>query len=119
MAEASGTSGTPGGKKRVRGRWTAEQRQRIVEASLVAGASINEVAEQHGLRPNLLTAWRRRHAAATAISKRKKTPAKFAAVRMSPAPIDGSIEIDLAGRIVRVRGIVDAGMLREVLAATR
>jgi hypothetical protein len=29
------------------------------------------------------------------------------------------IEIDLANRCVRVRGIVDAAMLREVLAATR
>jgi transposase-like protein len=46
--------------------------ERIVEASLVAGASINAVAEQHDVRPNLLTAWRRRHAAAAAVSKRKK-----------------------------------------------
>jgi hypothetical protein len=68
---------------------------------------------------NLLTAWRRRRAAAMAVSKRKKTSSKFAAVRVSMVAADGSIEIDLSNRIVRVRGIVDAGMLREVLAATR
>jgi len=52
-------------------------------------------------------------------SKRKKTSAKFAAVRVSTVATEGSIEIDLSNHIVRVRGIVDAGMLREVLAATR
>lgn len=118
MAQDTGTNGTAS-KKRVRGRWTADQRQQIVEASLVKGASINEVAEQHGIRANLLTAWRRRYAAATAVSKHKKTSAKFAAVRVSTAATDSSIEIDLSNGIVRVRGIVDAGMLREVLAATR
>jgi hypothetical protein len=44
---------------------------------------------------------------------------KFAAVKVSAAPADGSIEIDLVGRCVRVRGIVDGTMLREVLAAAR
>ena len=119
MEEASGVNGAVRLKKRIRGRWTEQQRQRIVEESLVAGASINEVAQRHGVRANLLPAWRRRHAAGTAVSKRKRTPAKFAALRVSTTPIDGSIEIDLSNRIVRVRGIVDAGMLREVLAATR
>jgi hypothetical protein len=47
--------------------------------------------------------------------------AQFAAVRVTTAaaPTQGSIEIDLSGGCVRVRGIVDAAMLREVLAATR
>ena len=49
----------------------------------------------------------------------KKIPARFAAVRVDVAPVDGTIEIDLSNRLIRVRGIVDAGMLREVLAATR
>jgi hypothetical protein len=36
---------------------------------------------------------------------------------VSAPSVDGFIEIDLAGGCVRVRGIVDAQMLREVLAA--
>jgi hypothetical protein len=40
MEEQSGTVGSAV----KRGRWTALQRQQIVEASLVAGASINQVA---------------------------------------------------------------------------
>lgn len=107
------------GKRTVRGRWTAQQRQRIVRASLVTGASINEVAERFKVRPNLLSSWRRRHAEARAASKRKIKPARFAAVRVHAVPVDGTIEIDLANRLVRVRGIVDVGMLREVLAAAR
>jgi transposase-like protein len=47
MEDQSGTGSTAGIKERtVRGKWTAQQRQQIVEASLVAGASINEVAER-------------------------------------------------------------------------
>ncbi len=44
-----------------------------VEASLVKGAWINEVAERYGIRANLLTAWRRRYAASVEAPKRKKT----------------------------------------------
>jgi len=107
------------GKRAVRGKWTSQQRQQIVRASLVAGASINEVAQRFGVRANLLSAWRRRHAQAIAVSKRKASPAKFVAVRVKAVSVDGTIEIDWVNRLVRVHGIVDAGMLREVLAATR
>jgi transposase-like protein len=106
-------------KRRVRGSWTAKQRRQIVRASLVAGASINEVAEHFNIRPNLLSSWRRRHAEARSVPKRKTKRARFAAVRVHALPVDGTIEIDLANRLIRVRGIVDAGMLREVLAAAR
>jgi transposase len=120
MADQDQTDGAVMNKRaRSRGRWTAQQRHRIVKASLIAGASINEVAERFGIRPNLLSSWRRRHAEAIAASKRKTKPARFAAVRVKAVPTDGTIEIDLTNRLIRVRGIVDAGMLREVVAAAR
>jgi transposase-like protein len=108
-------------KRAKRGSWTAEQRREIVTASFAAGASIinNEVAERFGIRPNLLTAWRRRQARERASAKPKRKRAQFAAVRLKAVPLDGTIEIDQASGVVRVRGIVDSGMLREVLAATR
>jgi Transposase len=114
---AIGAASTKKAAKRTK--WTAEQRQGAVVASLVAGASINEVAERFGVNPSLLSTWRRKHAAAIVSSKPAKKPARFAAVRVRSIPTDGFIEIDLATRCVRVHGIVDAGMLREVLAATR
>lgn len=48
-----------------------------------------------------------------------KKPAKFAAIRVCGTPVAEVIEIDLVNGCVRIRGIVDAQMLREVLAATR
>jgi transposase len=100
--------------QRRRGKWTAQQRRRIVADSRVAGASVQEVAERHGVRANLLSAWRRQDRAS-----RVTKPLKFAAVKLSATPADGPIEIDLVAGCVRVRGIVDGTMLREVLAAAR
>ena len=99
-----------------RGKWTEEQRRRIVAASRVPGASIQEVAHRHGVRPNLLSAWRRQGAKPKLAAK-----AQFVAVRVSAATParEGTIEIDFNGGCVRVIGVVDAGMLREVLAAAR
>ena len=44
MADQDGTVETGRKKRAVRGKWTAQQRREIVAASLVEGASINEVA---------------------------------------------------------------------------
>lgn len=63
--------------------------------------------------------WRRRHGQVTAAPTGKIRPTRFAAVRVSAARADGVIEIDLSSGCIRVRGIVEATMLREVLAATR
>jgi transposase len=100
--------------QRRRGKWTAQQRRRIVADSRVAGASVQDVAQRHGVRANLLSAWRRQDDASRAAK-----PVKFAAVKVRAATVDGSIEIDLVAGCVRIRGIVDGTMLREVLAAAR
>jgi transposase len=119
MEAQGGKDGAAQKKRTKRGRWTTAQRREIVAASYMAGASINEVAERFGIRPNLLTAWRRRAAREIAVSKPKRKRARFAAVRIKAPATEGLIEIDQASGLVRVRGIVDAGMLREVLAAIR
>ena len=112
----AGTTEAQAGAKPRRGKWTEQQRRRIVADSRVAGASIQEVARRHGVRPNLLSAWRRQAGKPKVAAK-----TRFAAVRVSAAlpPAPGSIEIDLNGGCIRVRGIVDGAMLREVLAAAR
>ena len=112
----AGTAESQAAGKARRGKWTEQQRRRIVADSRVAGASIQEVARRHGVRANLLSAWRRQAGKPKVAAK-----AQFAAVRMSAAlpPAPGFIEIDLNGGCIRVRGVVDAAMLREVLAAAR
>jgi transposase-like protein len=110
------SSGLATPKKAQRKSWTPAQKRQIVEESYVAGANVAEVAHRHEVRPALLASWRRQQARTATSSK---PAAKFAAVRMAMAPSEGIIEIDLSSGCVRVRGIVDAGMLREVLAAAR
>ena len=65
--------------------------------------------------------WRccRRGAGRARVAAKLKRPTKFAAVRVAATQREGVIEIDLTGGCVRVRGIVDAQMLREVLEAAR
>jgi transposase-like protein len=99
-----------------RGSWTLAQKRQAVAESHAVGANIAEVAQRHGVRPALLSSWRRQVAR---MAESAKKPAKFAAVRVMAPAVDGVIEIDLAGGCVRIRGIVNARMLREVLAATR
>ena len=99
-----------------RGSWTLEQKRQAVAESRVARANVAELAQRHGVRPALLSSWRRQ---VSRMGESTKKPAKFAAVRVSASAVDGVIEIDLAGGCVRIRGIVDGAMLREVLAATR
>jgi transposase-like protein len=118
MEQRNGGSGLVNGaaRKTPRGSWTKDQKRQIVAESQVAGASLAEVAQRHGVRVALVSSWRRQWARSG-----KGTPrsAKFAAVRVSAPSAESCIEIDLTGGCVRVRGIVDAQMLREVLAATR
>lgn len=107
-------------KRRTVRKYTAEQRAQAVADSVVPGARVHEVAERHGVRPNLLSFWRRQ-ARGMSAPTRATHPARFAAVRVSASntSADGVIEIDLDRRCLRVCGIVDAGMLREVMAAVR
>lgn len=105
-----------GKARRTRGKWTAEQRAQMVAESRQPGASLNEVAQRHGVRAALLSAWRRK---AASRSMPKAAAIGFAAVQLSSAPNEGVIEIDLSSHCIRVRGIVDGAMLREVLAAVR
>jgi transposase len=44
-----------------RRRRTAAEKAQIVRESLVAGASVVEVARRHGVNPNLIYAWRHRN----------------------------------------------------------
>jgi transposase len=54
--EEDGASTAVGRKRRS---WTGDEKRRIVEESLIAGASIAEVARRHDLNANQLFTWRR------------------------------------------------------------
>jgi len=86
---------------------------------MVEGAVIGEVAERYGVRAALIGSWRRQLERQPVRAAGAKNAPQFAAVRVDRVSTEGVIEIDLESRCIRVRGIVDAAMLREVLAAAR
>lgn len=104
-------------------KYTDEQRGQMVSESYAPGASVREVAQRHGVRPNLLSYWRGLQAGTPCKPTNKKSvmrAARLVAVRVEePLMSEGVIEIDKIGGCIRVRGVIDAAMLREVLAAAQ
>ena len=45
--------------RQTRRRWPIEQKRRIVEATFAPGASIAQVAREHGVNANQIHSWRR------------------------------------------------------------
>jgi transposase len=108
----------------------------LIARSLQPGASVSALALDAGINANLLFKWRRMHlrarrgAGATStratpallpvtLSMPVAEPVATAATRSNPAQGAGSIEIDLEGARVRLRGPVDPASLRCVLQALR
>lgn len=67
-------------------KWSAEQREQMVAESRQPGASVSEVAQRHGVRTALLSAWRRK---AASRSMGKSTAFDFAAVQLSSVSSEG------------------------------
>lgn len=111
----------------------------LVARSLEPGASVSGIALEEGINANLLFAWRRAHLrSAAAVTRRAPTPGEAKAVLLpvevigsgSTLPMSspgaaasrpaaspstsGSIEIELGGACIRLRGAVDATSLRSV-----
>jgi len=109
--------------RRAMRKYTDEQREQMVSESHAPGASVREVAIRHGVRPNLLSYWRGLQAGTQhkrLVAKSVTRTATLAAVRVDEASAqDGVIEIDPGSGCIRVRGVIDTVMLREVLAAVR
>ncbi len=105
--------------------WSLEAKQRIVEATLAAGASVRQVAQDHGVHPSLVYDWRKKY-------RRKRRPRKARAVSLLPvsvkktvgsqnaatSPPVRAIEIELPKGRMRIMG-ADAGLLRAALELLR
>jgi transposase len=107
---------------------TAEEKRRIVEATLVPGTSIARVAREHGVNANQVFQWRYeyRNSAGWA-AKQLRTellpvtvaagPSSVMAPEVAPvATPSGSIHIELPGRaLVSLESGVDPALVRTVL----
>jgi transposase len=114
-----------------RRRWSAEEKARIVEESLVPGARVADVARRWQLCPQQVFGWRREaRGAMTAKPAVSQAPGfvpivaedapAAAATRAAPALPVAVIEVKLAGAVVRVVGGQDDGaQLTAVLRAVR
>ena len=111
-------------KRRLRS--NAEKR-RIVEETLVEGASVSMVARRHDVNTNLLFTWRRLYRQGLLDSCREPASAKLLPVRIGTTGVaagsnermrsSGEIEIELPGDVrVRLRGPVDRDVLADVVS---
>lgn len=111
-----------------RQRRSAEEKRRIVEATLVPGASIARVAREHGVNANQVFQWRYEYrkqiSGARTEAKAELLPVTLAAESsrpskaevMSPTAGSGSIHIELPGRaVISVESGVDTSLVRAVL----
>ena len=64
--EAAGSTLNSAGGRRSRRSWSDEDKQRIVEESVVPGASVADIARRHGVNANLVFNWRKAARAAAA-----------------------------------------------------
>lgn len=114
-----------------RRRWSAEEKARIVEETLVPGARVSDVARRWQVCPQQVFTWRREARSdvagmpceTAAVASPGFVPIVTGAVvpaaspaAASPAPI---IEVKLAGALVRVAPGMDGAMLTAVLRAVR
>lgn len=113
-----------------RRRWrTVEEKRRIVEATLMEGASVSQVARQHGVNTNQVFHWRRQYYAGD-LSLPADSPTNFLPVVVSDAPESceetpneepvkrsvGLIHIEFPGRVlVSIESGVDPALASAVL----
>jgi transposase len=106
---------------------SAEFKRELVARSLLPGASVSSIALEAGINANLLFTWRRAHLDSMGVPAAPAVlvPVKLEARRDDSGPAasatvprtPGTIEIDLAGARIRLRGAVDEAALRSVLQA--
>jgi transposase len=70
-----------------RRRFSADDKSRIIEETLVPGAVVSEVARRHGLTPQQLLGWRRQARQATSAGADRKAPQFVPAVVDRPMPV--------------------------------
>ena len=100
-------------------KWSAEERAMIARASLKAGATVEAVARQYGVKQWQVYEWRKQVRRAA----QQRQPATLLAVQVTePDPIEklepkaaGSVVIEAQRARITITGSVDALLVRTVL----
>jgi len=136
MQAVAGTVSHPRSKRQYR---SVEERRRIVEATLVGGVSVAEIARAHGVNANQVFGWRKLYhaglleAEGASTSEALQSPLALLPVVVSAESEDapeqsatkatdagscsGLIELIFAKARVRISGQVDPALLRLVIEA--
>jgi transposase len=105
-----------------------EFKRKVVEESLVAGASAARMARAYGVNANQVFKWRQLYRRGQLLAVKPRMP-RLLAVRVaeaadavpplrsgaSPAALSGTMQIELARGTVRIRGQADLEALRVAL----
>jgi len=116
-----------------RQRRSIADKRRIVEETLVEGASVARVARAHGINANQVFGWRRLYRAGRLGEHKpamkllpvrvcESVPAPLAVERRSadlPKPQTSTIHIELRQAQVRIEGSADAALVRVLLECLR
>ena len=105
-----------------RRRWSREQKAQITAESFVPGANVAAVARRYGVSGGLLHYWRRCAREGAGEEELRFVPVVADESRASPPVPEvygSSIEIEVEGVRIRLRGMVDGADLRTVLAVVR
>lgn len=103
-------------------------KRRLIEQTLVPGASVARIALDNGVNANLLFKWRRQHVRAARSAPSSLLPVILSEPRVggevsmsAPTPAarmtasGGVIEVELPAGRIRIKGAVDVPALRVVL----
>jgi len=108
--------------------WAADDKARAVAESCVRGAVVSEVARRWQIAPQQLFTWRRQARAAALVETASglsfvpivpEPPASMPDAAASSARPGPSLEVQLAGAVLRVALGTDAELLTVVLLAVR
>ena len=121
MGDASGMDGSaqngskPEAVKGQRHKWTVAERQRIVQASLKAGTTVDTVARVYGVNPSQIHKWRKQHRQRMQESKRSGLlPVQVAEGSAAGAPEarqECSVIMEARNVRVTVSGCIDAAVI--------
>jgi transposase len=108
-----------------RRRWDVQTKARLVAESFEPGRSVSDVARCHDISPSLLFLWRRRAPKATRNAESKVGSAFVPMVVSGDTPAVPvaneacEIEVEVGDVRIRIKGLIDRSVLREVFLAAR
>lgn len=102
-----------------RRRWTREAKARIIEETLVPGASVAEVARRHGLRPQHLYNWRSLARVRAPIDEFGFVPAVVESEIASAGSLGATIVVQAGELMIHVPATVEVAHIERVLKAAR